>query len=191
MKGLDKIWNKLIFCFKEVICDSTSKVVGKIYIHGKKGGVTIGNNCTLISKSTVNPTSGFSHCYFRTEKDGFIRIGNNVGISHTNITSFTGVTIEDNVLIGSGTKIWDTDFHSVDITYRNCSENPYIKSLPILIKEGAFIGACSIILKGVTIGRNSVIGAGAVVTKNVPDNEIWAGNPAKFVKKLGGDTLEP
>lgn len=140
----------------------------------------------LISKSTVNPTSGFSHCYFRAERDGFISIGNNVGISHTNITSFAGVTIEDNVLIGSGVKIWDTDFHSVDYTYRRYSEDPDVKSAPILIKEGAFIEACSIILKGVTIGRNSVIGAGAVVTKNVPDNEIWAGNPAKFVKKLGG-----
>lgn len=186
MKGLDKIWNKLIFAFKEVTCDSTSNVTGKIYIHGKKGGVTIGNNCILISESTVNPTSGFSHCYFRTEKDGFISIGNNVGISHTNITSFVGVTIEDNVLIGSGVKIWDTDFHSVDYTYRSCSEDSDVKSSPILIKEGAFIGACSIILKGVTIGRNSVIGAGSVVTKSVPDNEIWAGNPAKFVRKLGG-----
>ena len=184
MKCLDKIWNKLIFYFKEVKFDSTSNVAGKIYIHGKKGGVTIGSNCTLISKSTVNPTSGFSHCYFRTEKDGFIRIGNNVGISHTNITSFAGVTIENNVLIGSGVKIWDTDFHSVDYAYRNSSEEPDVKSIPILIKEGAFVGACSIILKGVIIGRNSVIGAGSVVTKNVPDNEIGAGNPAKFVRKI-------
>ena len=61
-----------------------------------------------------------------------------------------------------------------------------MRTAPILIKEGAFIGAHAIILKGVTIGRHSVIGAGAVVTKNVPDNEVWAGNPAKFVKKLSG-----
>ena len=59
-----------------------------------------------------------------------------------------------------------------------------VKTAPILIKEGVFIGAHAIILKGVTIGRHSVIGAGAVVTKDVPDNEVWAGNPAKFVKKL-------
>lgn len=55
---------------------------------------------------------------------------------------------------------------------------------PVTIKENAFIGAHSTILKGVTIGKNSIIGACSVVTKNVPDNEIWAGNPAKFVKKI-------
>ena len=55
---------------------------------------------------------------------------------------------------------------------------------PILIKEGAFIGARSIILKGVTIGRHSVVGAGYVVLKDVPDNCIVAGNPAKIIKNL-------
>ena len=48
----------------------------------------------------------------------------------------------------------------------------------------AFIGAHSIVLKGVTIGKHSVIGAGSVVTKNIPDNEVWAGNPARFIRRL-------
>lgn len=55
---------------------------------------------------------------------------------------------------------------------------------PVLIKDNAFIGAHSIILKGVTIGENSIIGAGSVVTKSVPDNQIWAGNPAKFIRNI-------
>ena len=59
-----------------------------------------------------------------------------------------------------------------------------IKSAPVLIKEGAFIGAHSIILKGVTIGKHSIIGAGSVVTKSIPDGEIWAGNPARFIRKI-------
>lgn len=53
----------------------------------------------------------------------------------------------------------------------------------VKINDGAFIGAGSIICNTVTIGYNSIIGAGSVVTKNVPDNEIWAGNPARFIKK--------
>lgn len=53
----------------------------------------------------------------------------------------------------------------------------------VTIREGAFIGAHCVILKGVTIGKNAVVGAGSVVTKSIPDNEIWAGNPAKFIRK--------
>lgn len=57
-------------------------------------------------------------------------------------------------------------------------------SAPVIIEDNAFIGARSIILKGVTIGANSIIGAGSVVTKSIPANEIWAGNPAKFIRKI-------
>ena len=55
---------------------------------------------------------------------------------------------------------------------------------PVIIENSVFIGAQSIILKGVTIGKNSIIGAGSVVTKNVPANQIWAGNPARFIKNI-------
>lgn len=55
---------------------------------------------------------------------------------------------------------------------------------PVVIKDGVFIGAHCIILKGVTIGEKSIIGAGSVVTKSIPDGEIWAGNPAKFIRRI-------
>ena len=55
---------------------------------------------------------------------------------------------------------------------------------PVKIEDNAFVGARSMILKGITIGKNSIIGAGSVVTKSVPENEIWAGNPARFVRKI-------
>ena len=92
------------------------------------------------------------------------------------------IVIEDNVLIGANTKIWDNDFHPVKYEDRVAKEPP--KSAAVCIREGAFIGACSIIMKGVTVGYHSVVGAGSVVTHNIPDNEIWAGNPAKFVRKI-------
>ena len=59
-----------------------------------------------------------------------------------------------------------------------------ILTRPVVIRDGAFIGAHSIILKGVTVGEKSVVGAGSVVTRSIPDGEIWAGNPARFIRKL-------
>jgi acetyltransferase-like isoleucine patch superfamily enzyme len=53
-----------------------------------------------------------------------------------------------------------------------------------LVKRNASIGAASIILGGVTIGENAMVGAGSLVTKDIPDNELWYGSPAKFIRKL-------
>ena len=179
---LDKLWNKLMLKIKKVNYQPDILITGRIFIHGVKNGITMGNHVTIHSSENVNPTSGISHSHLRTEGNGKIVIGNNVGMSHVNITAFEGVYIEDNVLLGSGVKIWDSDFHS--IYYNQRVENNGIKCAAITIKEGAFIGACSIILKGVTIGRHSVVGAGSVVTNNIPEEEVWAGNPAVFIKKL-------
>lgn len=63
-----------------------------------------------------------------------------------------------------------------DLKHRKCA--------PVVIGDNVFIGAKCIILKGVTIGENSIVGAGSVVTKSIPANEIWAGNPAKFIRKI-------
>ena len=168
--------------YKKVSYKGQIQINGKLCVHGKKNGVFIGENCTIQSSPSVNPTSGFAATHLRAEGEGKITIGNNVGLSHANITSFSNIIIEDNVLIGSGVKIWDTDFHP--IAYQDRIENKDPQIAPIIIKEGAFIGACSIILKGVTVGKRAVIGAGSVVTHNVPDGEVWAGNPAKFIRRL-------
>ena len=182
MRVIDDIWNKLMLKRKEVSYESDIKIYGRLYIHGKKKGIVIGKKVTINSSESVNPTSGVNHTHIRAESNGKIVIGNHVGISHANITAFESVKIEDNVLIGSGTKIWDTDFHPLDYDSRQKGDKAVSK--PVLIKEGAFVGANSIILKGVTIGKHSIVGAGSVVTKSIPDNEIWGGNPAVYLKKI-------
>lgn len=181
LRFFNTIINFVILKFKKITYQKDLSINGRLSVHGS-GKIKIGDNVTINSSATSNPTSGFDKTYLRTESPGIIQIGNHVGISNANITAFNSVTIEDNVMIGSGVKIWDTDFHSIN--YDNRIANTDIVSKPILIKRGAFIGACFIILKGVTIGERAVIGAGSVVTKNVPNDEVWAGNPARFIKKI-------
>lgn len=94
------------------------------------------------------------------------------------------IKIGSNVRLGGNTCIYDTDFHSLNLEKRISANDDDIRSIDVEIKDGAFIGAHSIILKGVTIGENSIIGAGSVVAKNIPDNEVWAGNPVRFIKKI-------
>lgn len=180
---LDALWNKIVLFYKKVKIGDNITLKGRIIVQGAKAGIRIGENCIIRSSALDNPTSGFNHTYlFAKNIDGII-IGRNVGISNAVIYSREKVIIEDNVLIGSGVKIWDTDFHSLDYEERIglCKENP--KTAPVVIKEGAFIGACSIILKGVTVGKKAIVGAGSVVTKNIPAGEVWAGNPAKYIKE--------
>lgn len=85
-----------------------------------------------------------------------------------------------------GIKIYDTDFHSVnaDIRRNHKQDMASKRMAKVTIEHDAFIGAGSIVLKGVTIGAGAVIGAGSVVTKSVPAGEIWAGNPARFIRRL-------
>ena len=100
------------------------------------------------------------------------------------ITSASTVCIGSNVLLGSGVRIFDTDFRPISANDRKKGILDCIKTAPVKIEDNVFIGTDTIILKGVTIGPNSVIGAGSVVTTNVPSNEIWAGNPAHKLKEV-------
>lgn len=94
-----------------------------------------------------------------------------------------GITLEDGVFIGPNVNII-TENHAEEPELRH---NVYTK--PILIKRNAWIGAAAIILPGVTIGENAIVAAGAVVTKDVPDNMIVGGNPAKIIRKIKTNSI--
>lgn len=164
---------------------------GKVTFYGKcifrisKGAkVTIGDNftCQAGSFASIDCTP---ESKIQVENEGMLIIGTNVGMSSIVLHCWNSITIEDNVKIGAGCLLMDTNFHSTDSAVRATMEDQeHVKTLPVLIKKNAFVGARSIICKGVTIGHNSIIAAGSVVVKDIPDNEIWGGNPAKFIKKL-------
>lgn len=158
------------------------------YIKGKMkirnlGDIVIGGNVTINSGAIYNLTGGQEYTSFLVFEGGRLEIHDNVGISNTSICSKNKIIIRSNVLVGCNCKIWDTDFHSINFKDR-LIDSANIKAEPIEIKSGAWIGGYSIILKGVTIGENSIVAAGSVVTKSIPDNEVWGGNPAKFIKDL-------
>lgn len=156
------------------------------YIMVARGGkFIIGNNFSMNNGIKGNPIGSYRKCTFFVDRNAELIIGDNVGISQTALICHKSIKIENNVKIGGGVSIYDTDFHSLDPEIRKSKED--IKNRiekAVIVKENAFIGAHSIILKGVTIGKNSIIGAGSVVTKSVPDNQIWAGNPAKFIRNI-------
>ncbi len=180
---LNHFFNKLFLKIFGVTYGANLEINGRIFIRNK-GKISLGNDVKINSGMNFNPIGCETTTRLIAYQGGEIKIGDNVGISNSIFISRSQIQIEDNVLIGNGCKFWDTDFHSLNIIDRYSNDETDIRSSPIRIKKNAFIGGCAILLKGVTIGENSIIGAGSVVTKNVPNNQIWAGNPAKFIKNI-------
>ena len=138
---------------------------------------------------------------FESEQ-GKITIGNHSYIGGGAYISRSSITIGNNVTIAWGGTVYDHDSHSLDYMERrkdiddelndirngrNFIQNKdwsNVNSKPIVIKDDAWIGMNVIILKGVTIGEGAIVGAGSVVTKDVPAWTVVAGNPAKVVKHL-------
>lgn len=142
------------------------------------------DNVRINSGKQYNIIGGDTRTVFRTVGTGKIDIGCNSGISNSTFVAASSITIGENVLIGGSCKFYDTDFHPIDVNDRLNDNKDEIKTAPIEIQDNVFIGAHCIVLKGVTIGQGSVIGAGSVVTKSVPERELWAGNPAHFIRKI-------
>lgn len=148
--------------------------------------VVIGDYFIMNNGRYYNMIGRQQSCYFVVDKNAKLQIGNNVGISAVAIVCWNNVIIGDNVKIGGNTVIYDTDFHSLNWRDRILSKEDKgkIKTSPVVIRDNVFIGTSCTILKGVEIGEKSIIGACSVVTKSIPSGEIWAGNPARFIRKV-------
>ncbi|PSL06316.1 acyltransferase [Cecembia rubra] len=120
---------------------------------------SIGENCNICA-----------HCFIEND----VVIGNNVTIK-SGVYLWDGLVIEDNVQVGPNVTFTNDKYPR--------AKTPF-KLQRTLIKKNASIGAGSIVLGGVVIGENAMVGAGSVVTKDIPDNELWLGNPARFIRKI-------
>ncbi|MDF1874438.1 acyltransferase [Sulfurimonas sp. SAG-AH-194-I05] len=142
----------------------------------KKKLYSIGNNSEIRPFVSLNGTNSIS-------------IGDNVIVPPGTILSAmpndikNGIFIENDVLLGPNVSIYSATHKYKDITIPIKKQGYTAKK--VLIKEGSWLGVNSVIMPGVTIGKNAVVAAGSIVTKDVPDNCIVAGVPAKIIKKLG------
>lgn len=165
------------------------RIVGRIQVMDDKkhpGSISIGDYSALNSHyQKANPLGYNTPCVFRLQNGGSISIGKYVGISNSVFVSYgEPISIGDYTLIGGGCKFYTTDFHPLSPELRRQGDLEHAKTGRIVIGENVFIGAGTTVLKGVRIGDNAVIGACSVVTKDVPKNEIWGGNPARFIKRI-------
>lgn len=126
---------------------------------------------------------------FRCDYGYNIIVGNNVEMNYDCvILDCATVTIGDNCLIAPGVHIYAAT-HPLDPRHRQDNDDYYELALPVTIGKNVWIGGKAVICPGVSIGDNSVIGAGAVVVKDVPSNVVVAGNPAKIIRYMEGANL--
>ena len=152
--------------------------VGNTRLYRRPGsGIKIGQNCEFRSISDSN-LIGINHkCIIATHQTGAeIRIGNNCGFSGTVIGAFIEINIGNNVRCGANTLITDGDWHSDDPRTG--------QPKPVFIGDNVWLGINVVVLKGVSIGKNSIIGANSVVTRDIPENTIAGGNPCRILKNI-------
>lgn len=162
-------------------------MVNKIYLTIRDGArVTIGEKFTTISGGALNPLISNSYCSIYVSANAVLEIGDHVGMSGARIWASERITIGDHVHIGANCIIVDGDLHSDDWRLRRVDavkKVPY-KTKPVAIGDDVWLGANVIVLKGVTIGERSIVGAGSVVTHDIPSDCIAAGNPCKEIRKI-------
>ncbi len=128
--------------------------------------------CVILPKAKIGENCNIC-AHVLIEND--VRVGNNVTIK-SGVQLWDGVTIEDNVFVGPNVTFTND-------LYPRSKQHPaeYTKTI---LKNGCSIGANSTIVCGVTIGENAMIGAGSVVTKDIPAGEVWVGNPARRLRTI-------
>ncbi|WP_118952599.1 acyltransferase [Taibaiella helva] len=181
-KGWLYALNYITIKYKKVSYASFPRISGRLLI-SNKGHLAIGSSVTFTSDPAANMVGLFKPCSLAVLAGATLEIGDHSGFSGVSIYCSKKISIGSHVNCGGNVCIWDNDFHPLHYLDRRADDRSKIGAAPIMIGDDVFIGANSIILKGVTIGARAIVGAGSVVTKNIPPDEIWAGNPAKMIRK--------
>lgn len=146
--------------------------------------IQIGDHLNLRSTTQSNPLAPAHPVFIATRSaEAQIIIGDHFGMTGGTLCAATSISIGNHVVIGANSIIADTDFHPLHPADRLKAPQSG-QSKPIIIEDDVFIGMQSIILKGVTIGHGSMIGAGSIVTRDIPPGTIAGGNPARAVSEI-------
>lgn len=175
-------WIHLQFFINGIAWGTNWRFVGVPIIQKHRLSVmSFGDGLSLRSTTRSNPLGPYHPVILCTWLAGSVlHIGDNFGMTGGSIVAAENITIGDRVIVGANTIITDTDFHPLDYVQRKV--HPQDGSInPINIGNDIFIGMNCIILKGVKIGDGSVVGAGSVVTKDIPPGTISGGNPARII----------
>lgn len=183
IKSYSTLFTKLIFFLKGVQIGKHSSFYGFPLIYCFPGStINIGDNFQLRNHKNSNLIGINKRSIISTHrKETELIIGNDCAFSGTVIGAMQSIKIGNNVMIGANVLVTDFDWHSLDPTDRHFGTP---KSKSVVIEDNVFIGYSATILKGVRIGKNSIIGANSVVTTDIPENVIAAGNPCKVVSNL-------
>jgi acetyltransferase-like isoleucine patch superfamily enzyme len=147
--------------------------------------IVLGDNVVLTSLPEVNLVGAKNKVVLSApRKESKIHIGNNSGMNCAVIYAAEKVSIGNYVNIGANVAIYDTDFHQLDYLERRKGGTEGVLTKPVVIEDDAWIGTNAVILKGVTVGRGAIIGAGSVVANDIPPFTIWWGNPARYLKEI-------
>lgn len=141
------------------------------------GVISFGAGVRMNSGWHNNPVGGVLGTTLWSFPGGSIIIEDGAGLSNATIAARCLVRIGSNTNIGGGCQIYDNDFHALP-------GRTEVGTEAVLIGRNCFIGADVIVLKGVSIGDGSIVGAGSVVSRSIPAREVWAGNPAKLLYRL-------
>lgn len=146
------------------------------------GEIIVGNNVEFGWPTSASFYSGYCHVEARTEGSR-IEFGDGARVNNSAFikSEGPGIRIGPRALLGSFVEIFDSDFHELHPDRRHGGEP---RTGEVVLENNVFIGDGAKILKGVTIGADSVIGAGSVVTSSIPTGVIAAGNPAHVIREL-------
>ncbi|MFV5698718.1 acyltransferase [Flavobacterium sp. ZT3R17] len=174
-----------IFYFKNngVIWKNFTSIGVPLFDIKESSVVKFGSDLVMVNKDKFATLGKNNRCKFVVAENARLIIGDKVAMSNSTIVATKEIILGNNIMIGGGVTIVDSDFHSLNPDYWHTSKDEAnMKCAAVTIRDNVFIGMDSIILKGVTIGSNSVIAAGSVVSRDIPSNQIWGGNPAKFIR---------